>query len=83
MTEVFAMKPTVCAITLNVCGLEPPEPLERVMDALSTLEHDRHLRMMIDREPRLLYEILAQKGFQYSVDAMAHGRREICIWQMQ
>lgn len=83
VNEVFAMKPTVCEITLDVCGLEPPEPLERVLGALSTLGNDRHLRMVIDREPLPLYEILAQNGFQYSVAAMVHGRREICIWQKQ
>jgi uncharacterized protein (DUF2249 family) len=75
------MKPSACEITVDVCGLEPPEPLERVLGALTTLGRDRYLRMVIDREPLPLYRILAQNGFHYSVDALAHGLHEICIWQ--
>ena len=50
-------------ITLDVCGLEPPEPLERVLEALSDLPKGRRLRMLIDREPRPLYRILQNNGF--------------------
>lgn len=52
-------------ITLDVCGLEPPEPLERVLDALSTLVQGQRLCMLIDREPRPLYGILERNGFVY------------------
>ncbi|MEO8170769.1 MAG: DUF2249 domain-containing protein, partial [Oxalobacteraceae bacterium] len=45
-------------IELNVCGLEPPEPMERVLDAISQMSPGQRLRMVIDREPRPLYRIL-------------------------
>ena len=77
------MSPTVCEITLDVCGLEPPEPLERVLNALDALAHHCRLRMVIDREPLPLYDILTRRGFQYSVDVLSHGRREIRIWRKQ
>jgi len=54
-------------IQLDVCGLEPPEPMERVLDALSRLQADEQLRMLIDREPRPLYRILDQNGYAYTV----------------
>ncbi|NLD54068.1 MAG: DUF2249 domain-containing protein [Burkholderiaceae bacterium] len=52
-------------VELDVCGLQPPEPLERVMEALSQLQPGQRLRMLIDREPRPLYRILAQNGYEY------------------
>jgi uncharacterized protein (DUF2249 family) len=55
-------------IELDVCGLEPPEPLERVLNALSLLKPEQRLRMLIDREPRPLYGILERNGFAYDVD---------------
>lgn len=81
--EVFPMKPSVCETTLDLRGLDPPEPLERVLDALGSLQRDRYLHMVIDREPVPLYGILKRNGFEYSVDVMVDGCREICIWQEQ
>ena len=54
-------------IQLDLCGLEPPEPIERVLDALSRLQAGDEIRMLIDREPRPLYRILEQNGFEYTV----------------
>lgn len=55
------------SIQLDLCGLEPPEPMERVLDALSRLQAGDEIRMLIDREPRPLYRILEQNGFIYTV----------------
>jgi uncharacterized protein (DUF2249 family) len=52
-------------IDIDVCGLEPPEPMERVLEALSTLQPGQSLRMLIDREPRPLYGILVRHGFSF------------------
>ena len=67
-------------INLDLCGLEPPEPLERVLQAISTLAKGQRLRMLIDREPRPLYAILNNNGFQYSASTDASYRYEILIW---
>ncbi|MEO7030757.1 MAG: DUF2249 domain-containing protein [Herbaspirillum sp.] len=67
-------------LILDVCGLEPPEPLELVLEAISALPKTQRLKMIIDREPRPLYPILTNNGFQYSVSTDANYRYEILIW---
>jgi uncharacterized protein (DUF2249 family) len=66
-------------ITLDVRGLEPPEPLELVLDALSVLGEDQCLRMLIDREPHPLYRILARNGFTYETQIQPDHNYEILI----
>lgn len=70
-------------INIDVCGLEPPEPLERVLDALSELAPDQQLRMLIDREPRPLYAILQQNGFTYEQRQRPDHLYEILIRHRQ
>lgn len=67
-------------ITLDVRGLEPPEPLERVLEALAVLPRDRRLRMLIDREPRPLYPILDQNNFSYTTSNTDDYHYQILIW---
>jgi uncharacterized protein (DUF2249 family) len=66
-------------IILDVCGLEPPEPMERVLEALSHLEKNQRLRMVIDREPRPLYRILDNNGFTHTMQLRADFLYEILI----
>jgi uncharacterized protein (DUF2249 family) len=68
-------------IDLDVCGLEPPEPMVRVLDALSLLAAGQKLRMLIDREPRPLYRILENNGYQYAPTLRPDYLYEILIWQ--
>ncbi len=68
-------------ITLDVCGLEPPEPLEQIMDALARLAPDQCLCVLIDREPYPLYSILADRNFIYRPTMRADYRYEILIWR--
>ena len=75
------MKPLVCETTLALCGLEPPEPMERVLAALRTLAADAYLRMIIDREPLPLFALLARAGFDYEAHGPCAGRYEIDIWR--
>lgn len=67
-------------ITLDVRGLEPPEPLERVLEALAVLLRGQRLRMLIDREPRPLYSILNQNNFSYATSNTDDYRYQILIW---
>ena len=67
-------------ILIDVCGLEPPEPMERVLEALALLEKGQRLRMLIDREPRPLYRILDNNGFEHSTQAQPDFLYEILIW---
>jgi uncharacterized protein (DUF2249 family) len=52
-------------ILLDVRGLMPPEPLERVLDALDFLTPAGRIVMLIDREPLPLYRILERNGYHY------------------
>ncbi|NYT86754.1 DUF2249 domain-containing protein [Pollutimonas harenae] len=67
-------------ILLDVRGLEPPEPLERVLDALAELPAGQRLRMLIDREPHPLYGILNTNHFQYQASTLPDYRYQILIW---
>lgn len=67
-------------VTIDARGLEPPEPLELVLEALAALERPRRLRMLIDREPRPLYSILDSNHFLYKTTTTADYRYEILIW---
>lgn len=69
--------------TIDVRGLEPPEPLERVLDALSTLEAGERLQVLIGREPHPLYAILQRNGYRHHTECRAPDLYEVQIWQAQ
>jgi uncharacterized protein (DUF2249 family) len=68
-------------IKINVCGLEPPEPMERALDALSRLNKGQRLCMLIDREPRPFYRILDQNGYCHSTVTRPDYLYEVSIWK--
>jgi len=68
-------------IVLDVRGLEPPEPMERVLEALADMAPRQRLRMLIDREPRPLYRILDRNGYRYDARVREDGVFEIAIAQ--
>ncbi len=61
---------------LDVRGLPPPEPFERIMQALQ--EQDA-LHVLIHREPYPLYEVLKESGYFWQTRALADGNYEILI----
>lgn len=50
-------------IELDNRGLQPPEPMVRILSALSELEDGIELIAMMDRDPLLLYPELERRGF--------------------
>ena len=66
-------------LTVDVRWLEPPEPFERVVNALEALPLDGSLRVLIHREPHPLYRWLAREGYQYRTHFDAEGWFEIRI----
>ena len=66
---------------LDVRGLEPPEPLERVLDAVAVLQPGERVRMVHSREPCLLYPLLDKRGFRHIAEAKADDHHEILIWR--
>lgn len=66
---------------LDCRGLEPPEPLERVLEAISRLGADETVLMLIDREPRPLYRILRENRYDFQTDLNEQGWFEVLIWR--
>jgi len=69
--------------TLDVRWLEPPEPLERALEAIETMPRGDHLRLVIHRLPHMLYPILEAWGFAHRTDSGQDGTYEILIWHQQ
>lgn len=65
---------------IDVSRLLPPEPLERVLDALADLPSGGHLRVRHRRDPVPLYRMLRDMGYEWATTRLAPGRFEIVIW---
>ena len=59
--------------------LEPPEPFERVMEAISVLQPGGKVMLILNREPLPLYRALRLNGCHYQTTAFPDGRVEIVI----
>jgi uncharacterized protein (DUF2249 family) len=60
-------------------GLEPPEPMERVMHALALLRPGQSIRLLLHREPFPLYAVLADRGYRHDTRVQADGSYVILI----
>lgn len=67
-------------ILVDARGLPPPGPLELVLDAIDTLGSKQKVRLLIDREPFPLYDMLRENGFDYSSSTTEDYRYEVLIW---
>ncbi|HET9983780.1 MAG TPA: DUF2249 domain-containing protein [Longimicrobiales bacterium] len=54
-------------VVLDVRGLEPPEPMQRTLEALATLPPGKTLVQINVREPRFLLPLLTERGWTYEV----------------
>lgn len=64
---------------VDVSSLAPPEPLERILDALIDLPTGDWLRVHHRREPFPLYGLLERGGFRWRTER--HGDEvDIVIW---
>ena len=64
---------------LDVRRLEPPEPLERILDALADLPAGEPLHVLHRREPFPLYDLLRRMGYDWRTQGQ-DDRFEILIW---
>lgn len=69
------------AITLDVRGMEPPEPLERILHEIGRFGTGDRLRVIIDCRPHPLFRILERDGFSYREEAGTTSLYEITIWR--
>ena len=58
---------------LDVGGLQPPEPFERIMEALDDLPDGDVLEVRIHRQPHPLYEVLRNHGYVFTTDPTPDG----------
>jgi uncharacterized protein (DUF2249 family) len=68
------------ATVVDARGLEPPEPMVRVLNALDELPRGERLLMLIHIEPRPLFRVLEQNLFAYRCELKPEGHFEVTIW---
>lgn len=66
---------------LDVRWLAPPEPFERIIEALELLPAGDTLHVMIHREPRPLFEWLQREGYRFRHGYNSEGWFDIFISQ--
>jgi uncharacterized protein (DUF2249 family) len=66
---------------LDARGMEPPEPMERTLEALDELLPGQRLRLLLPREPYPLYGILDRNGYRHQTEPQPDGHFAILIWR--
>ena len=66
-------------IRIDARDLEPPEPFERVMEALCELGPGDEILLILNREPVPLYRVLERNGYGWTTTRFDDGRFEILI----
>lgn len=67
-------------VTLDIRGLDPPEPMERVLATLAGFRDGDTLKILSDFEPAPLYRILDRDGFHHRMETGADALCEITVW---
>ncbi len=52
---------------IDARDLEPPEPMERTLDALASLPAGDHVVLRLPRQPFPLYDLLRRMGYLWEV----------------
>lgn len=68
-------------IVLDVRGLEPPEPMQRTLEALEQLPAGAVLVQVNVRVPHFLLPILTERGFDYEIFEPSPERVVVRIWR--
>ena len=62
--------------------MQPPEPMERTMEALDTLADGDEVLLLLYCQPHPLFNILKKNGYAWSEDLRSDGTREIRIHRL-
>ena len=65
---------------MDVAGLEPPEPLERILDGIAGLREGDWLHIHLDRDPLPLYGMLRSMGYLWRVSQEEGRKVDLLIW---
>jgi len=60
-------------IEVDARGLEPPQPMVRILEAVAELPEGAELRALTDRRPMHLYPQLEQRGFRSQSEEQPDG----------
>lgn len=62
--------------------LQPPEPMERTLEALDTLAEGDDVLLLLYCQPHPLFSILKKNGYAWNEEVRADGTREIRIHKL-
>ncbi|HEY7676391.1 MAG TPA: DUF2249 domain-containing protein [Candidatus Methylomirabilis sp.] len=68
-------------VVVDARGLEPPQPMQRILEALAALPEGAALRARTDRRPMLLYPKLEERGYRYETREAGDDGYETRIWR--
>ena len=60
-------------IQMDARGLEPPQPMVKILEILTSLPPDAQLRAQTDRRPVHLYPMLTERGFTAQTEEQTDG----------
>ena len=66
--------------TLDVRDMQPPEPIERVLETIGDFKAGDTLRLVIDCEPKPLFRILQANNYAWRMEPGTQSLYEITIW---
>jgi TusA-related sulfurtransferase len=66
-------------LVLDVRGMEPPEPFERVLETIDDFVPGDRLKLIIDCRPAPLFRYLDRHGYEYSEMPGTESAYEITI----
>lgn len=70
---MFTLTMSATLIEVDARGLEPPQPMVRILEALAALSGDATVRAHTDRRPIHLFPLLAERGFQAQTEEQHDG----------
>lgn len=68
-------------VELDNRGLQPPEPMLRILDALKALPEGGQVLARMDRAPVFLYPVLDEQGYQHDTQPVGDGSFHVRIWR--
>lgn len=68
-------------VVVDARGLEPPQPMQRILEGLAALPEGAALRARTDRRPMLLYPKLEERGYRYETREAGDDGYETRIWR--
>lgn len=74
-TPATSQSPCCCdaSVEVDARGLEPPQPLVVILEALTQIRRGRALRARTDRRPLHLYAQLEERGFHGATEEQCDG----------